>query len=91
MSLSAAAVLAFTAGSVDQVRYFILKDGVLSYYGDKKEAQDPKLQPKGSFHVLSITSIKTMPHKDKKFQNQAPAAAVYNQDGSGTPEPAAAV
>ena len=67
MSLSAAAVLAFTAGSVDQVRYFILKDGVLSYYGDKKEAQDPKLQPKGSFHVLSITSIKTMPHKDKKF------------------------
>jgi hypothetical protein len=63
-----------TAHPLPQVRYFMLKDGVLSYYGDKKEAQDPKLQPKGSFHVLSITSIKTMPHKDKKFQNQAPPA-----------------
>ncbi len=52
-----------------QVRYFVLKNGVLSYFADKKEAQ-ASATPKGSFHVLSITSIKTMPHKDKKFQNQ---------------------
>jgi len=42
---------------------------VLSYFTDKKEAQ-ANAAPKGSFHVLSITSIKTMPHKDKKFHNQ---------------------
>jgi len=52
-----------------KVRYFTLKNGVLSYYADKKEAQANQ-PPKGSFHVLSITSIKTMPHKDKKFANQ---------------------
>jgi hypothetical protein len=47
----------------------VLKNGVLSYFTDKKEAQG-SAAPKGSFHVLSITSIKTMPHKDKKFHNQ---------------------
>ena len=52
-----------------EVRYFVLKNGVLSYFTDKKEAQ-ANAAPKGSFHVLSITSIKTMPHKDKKFHNQ---------------------
>jgi phage terminase small subunit len=51
------------------VRYFVLKSGVLNYYADKKEHQ-ANAAPKGSFHVLSITSIKTMPQKDKKFQNQ---------------------
>jgi len=52
-----------------KVRYFVLKNGVLSYFTDKKEAQ-ANASPKGSFHVLSITSIKTMPQKDKKFHNQ---------------------
>jgi len=52
-----------------KVRYFVLKNGVLSYFTDKKEAQ-ASATPKGSFHVLSITSIKTMPHKDSKFHNQ---------------------
>lgn len=52
-----------------KVRYFVLKNGVLSYFTDKNEAQ-ANATAKGSFHVLSITSIKTMPQKDKKFHNQ---------------------
>lgn len=52
-----------------KVRYFVLKNGVLSYYENKKASQASEA-PKGSFHVLSISSIKTMPHKDKKFSNQ---------------------
>lgn len=59
-----------------KVRYFVLSRGVLNYYTDKKAYQksEPAL---GSFHVLQITSIKTMPEKDKKFSNQSHREFVF--------------
>ena len=57
-----------------EVRYFILKNGNLGYYTDKREAHS-LAPPKGSCHVLSIITIKSMPQKDRNGHNQVQNSA----------------
>jgi len=52
-----------------KVRYFLLRNGVMSYFVDKASFLIGAT-PLGSFHVLAISSIKTMPQKDRNYHGQ---------------------